>query len=768
THLQAGQDIDLRSGGDTTIKGAVGRATKISLEVGSNLNVESLQDHSKFNDKQENIGGSITIGNGVAGGNFSYSKSKTDSDFASVTEQSGLRAGDQGFYINVENNITLIGGAITSTQKAVSDNKNTLKSGGKLVMIDIQNRASYKASGLGVSAGTGIRLDGKLAPQGTSAGFSNNNGNTSSTTTATISDIAGNGAARTGEAETGITKIFDPDKTETEIYAQMLITQSFGREASKAVANYAEKKIEDIKTQQISDTNKATPNIEQLQSLKGEQQKWEEGGAYRIGLHATVGGLTGGVQGALGGGAAASAAPILNIMQDTLSEGLKYFGANTNTAKSAAQFITSIAATGIGGIASGGSITGAATAFNSDSNNRQLSPTEKQRIKEIAKNDPRMEARLTAAACAMVHCYSEYPEGSQAYKALQAMAVAGASDALAAERQILLLERQQDLFGYTTSGLLNDQYIDSARRINSTYQITTRALGAGQTILGVWGVTGAFVAAPVSCATGIGCLANGVVATFSADAAYAGAKQMTYGQSESTFLYQALRGFGLSPDAASYAELALGLGAAAKAGSSISSTTDRAMKLNDLARASYSDFIPNGVRATPEVMNSPQIQSMIQELRAGSPALNIDEARNIVAQWVQSGSTLPTATTAAPGNMLIKAVPKGEIVTPYTPYWMSPEQSRAIAIMTPEQAGKALGLPAEQAWKIISNGLDFYFITPKTGTTPKVFSSDIASTGQGKVSNASNAQQILVPNRSYWTEPKPINPLTLRQESLKP
>ncbi|MES2415264.1 MAG: hypothetical protein V4614_15790 [Pseudomonadota bacterium] len=97
-----------------------------------------------------------------------------------------------------------------------------------------------------------------------------------------------------------------------------------------------------------------------------------------------------------------------------------------------------------------------------------------------------------------------------------------------------------------------------------------------------------------------------------------------------------------------------------------------------------------------------------------------------------------------------------------TPYWMSTQQARAVVMMTPEQAGKALGLPAEQAWKILNGGVDYYAITPKTGMLPKVFVSDIAVTNQGAVTNAASGQQIIVPNRNMWTEPKPIDPLTLR------
>jgi filamentous hemagglutinin len=93
---------------------------------------------------------------------------------------------------------------------------------------------------------------------------------------------------------------------------------------------------------------------------------------------------------------------------------------------------------------------------------------------------------------------------------------------------------------------------------------------------------------------------------------------------------------------------------------------------------------------------------------------------------------------------------------------MSPQQAQAIAAMTPEQAGQVLGLPAAQAANILRNGMDFYAITPKAGVTPNVFVSNVASTTQGAVTMPGGAQQVIVPNRSLWTTPAPVNPFTLR------
>lgn len=82
--------------------------------------------------------------------------------------------------------------------------------------------------------------------------------------------------------------------------------------------------------------------------------------------------------------------------------------------------------------------------------------------------------------------------------------------------------------------------------------------------------------------------------------------------------------------------------------------------------------------------------------------------------------------------------------------------------MSPEQAGKALGLPATKAANILKNGVDFYAITLKTGTTLIVFVSNMASTTQGAVTMPGTAQQVIVPIRNQWTTPAPVNPFTLR------
>ena len=51
---------------------------------------------------------------------------------------------------------------------------------------------------------------------------------------------------RTGDA-TGIVRIFDQNKVQREIDAQVAITAEFGKQASKAVGDYASRKYNELK-----------------------------------------------------------------------------------------------------------------------------------------------------------------------------------------------------------------------------------------------------------------------------------------------------------------------------------------------------------------------------------------------------------------------------------------------------------------------------------------------------------------------------------------
>ncbi|VVD86128.1 hemagglutinin-related protein [Pandoraea cepalis] len=122
------------------------------------MNIESLQDTSVYASKDQSISRNATVGFGGASGSINVSHQQVNSDFASVTEQSGIKAGDGGFDVTVKGNTDLTGAVIASTDKAADENRNRLKTG-SLTTRDVENHAEYDAFGIslggGVSAGFG-------------------------------------------------------------------------------------------------------------------------------------------------------------------------------------------------------------------------------------------------------------------------------------------------------------------------------------------------------------------------------------------------------------------------------------------------------------------------------------------------------------------------------------------------------------------------------------------------------------------------------------
>jgi filamentous hemagglutinin len=364
----AGNTVNIESGGDTTLKGAVVKGDQVTANVGGNLNIQSLQDTSQYKESSKSAGGSVTVGTGVSG-NLNLAQTQINSTFTSVNEQSAIRAGDGGFNVNVAGKTDLVGGQITSTQAAVDADKNTFSSAGGVQTQDLQNQASFSANSVSVGLGTGRPSPGQSLSAGLSGvGIGSDKGSASSVTTSGVSGVAGNTQARTGDASTGLKPIFNKDQVRSEVNAQVAITSEFGKHASKAVGDYAGAKLKE-----------AEKNNDQAGIAA-----WREGGTSRVAMHTVVGGLTGGAAGAVGAGAASAAAPTIEQLQSQLQEGLKSAGVGDSAANLIASLASGATAAGIGAAASGGSVAGGATAFNADVNNRQLHPREKALLKTKA------------------------------------------------------------------------------------------------------------------------------------------------------------------------------------------------------------------------------------------------------------------------------------------------------------------------------------------------------------------------------------------------
>lgn len=144
SNVTANKDLSFTSGKDTNIKGGNLSGEKVTGNVGNDLNIESKQDSNSYKENNKSVGASVGLGSNKAVSG-SARVGKIDSNYESVTDQSGIYAGKEGFDIRVEANTDLKGGIISSTSDA---DKNKLSTG-TLTFEDIQNKADYKAGSIG-------------------------------------------------------------------------------------------------------------------------------------------------------------------------------------------------------------------------------------------------------------------------------------------------------------------------------------------------------------------------------------------------------------------------------------------------------------------------------------------------------------------------------------------------------------------------------------------------------------------------------------------
>ena len=145
SNVTANKDLSFASGKDTSIKGGELSGEKVTGNVGKDLNIESKQDSNNYKESNKSVGVSVGLGSNKAVSG-SASVGKIDSNYNSVTDQSGIYAGKEGFEINVGENTDLKGGIISS--EAEKD-KNKISTG-TLTFEDIENKADYKAGGAGI------------------------------------------------------------------------------------------------------------------------------------------------------------------------------------------------------------------------------------------------------------------------------------------------------------------------------------------------------------------------------------------------------------------------------------------------------------------------------------------------------------------------------------------------------------------------------------------------------------------------------------------
>ena len=145
--VNANDTLTMKSGKDTDLIGSTVSGNKVKADVDGNLNIESLQTKKEYSEENISAGMSFSTAAGKTSYGGSASKGNMKSHYESVINQAGIRAGGEGFDISVKENTDLKGGVIDS---AASKDKNTLTTG-TLRWEDKENKADYKAGGMGVS-----------------------------------------------------------------------------------------------------------------------------------------------------------------------------------------------------------------------------------------------------------------------------------------------------------------------------------------------------------------------------------------------------------------------------------------------------------------------------------------------------------------------------------------------------------------------------------------------------------------------------------------
>ena len=290
TTLDAGKQVSLISGRDTVLKGAQVSADQIKATVGRDLTLQSLQDTDDYKSKQTDVSGgaSFTIGTMTGSGSLSISKSKIDSNYKSVQEQTGFFGGKGGYQIDVGNHTQLDGSVIAST---ATPDKNRLSTG-TLGWSVLKNKADYTSQSQSASVSSGNNgAEGFISnmPSGTLVAF-NHGDSDSGTTSSAISN--------------GTLDIRDPAKQQQDVatlshdveHANGSISPIFDKEKEQKrlrqvqlIADIGTQAVDIVRTQGQIDADKQARAELDKRGIKepGKDAKKEEVEQYRQQLMAT-------------------------------------------------------------------------------------------------------------------------------------------------------------------------------------------------------------------------------------------------------------------------------------------------------------------------------------------------------------------------------------------------------------------------------------------------------------------------------------------------
>ena len=312
----ARKDLTTESGKDTTLRGSNVYGDKVTMKVGGNLTIESVQDKDNYTSHNESKGMGLSTGTskataGHGGLSVGTSKGTTDSTYESVTNQAGITAGSQGYDISVKDNTHIKGSVIDSN---ASKDKNTLTTG-TLTWEDAENKAGYKATADGRNYGaswspkeTITNKDGTTQKVG---------GNKVATSPVKSQPVKGEADSITKSAiSEGNIAITDKEHQKQDISDLNRDTQNTLNQLEKI---FNKEKVQERQELANEFTKLGAEKIGDIASEKG----WDKNDPRRTLLHGLLGGITaklGGnnvLSGAMAGGGMESLQPLLdNFLKD--------------------------------------------------------------------------------------------------------------------------------------------------------------------------------------------------------------------------------------------------------------------------------------------------------------------------------------------------------------------------------------------------------------------------------------------------------------------
>ncbi|HGV7211640.1 TPA: hemagglutinin repeat-containing protein, partial [Escherichia coli] len=408
TTVDAGKQLAIISGRDTTLTGAQAGGETVKVDAGRHLTLTSEQDSDRYDSKQQNAsaGGSFTFGSMSGSASVNLSRDKMHSNYDSVQEQTGIFAGRGGFDVTTGQHTQLNGAVIASTATA---DKNRLDTG-TLGFSDIENRADYKVEHQSVGISTGGSIGGRFV--GNMANNllvgANHEGHADSTTQSAVS--AGNITIRdtqsqkqdvadlnrdAAHANQTLSPIFDREKEQQRLQ-QAQLTGEIGNQVADIARTEGQIAGEKAKRDPAA-LNQARAELEAAGKTFTEQDVAQRaynngmaasgfgtGGKYQQAIQAATAAVQGLAGGNLSAALAGGAAPyIAEIIKQTTPDGAGRVAAHAvvNAALSLAQGKNALA--GAAGAATGEVVGMIATQMYGKPVS-ELSETEKQTVSTLA------------------------------------------------------------------------------------------------------------------------------------------------------------------------------------------------------------------------------------------------------------------------------------------------------------------------------------------------------------------------------------------------